>query len=330
MAADRAEHVARGPRAGVGRRRVGGERPVLGVDVGVSRLRAWAPSAGLAQLIAWATSGLAADLSILVDVPVEVAAGPAGRGRPRSPRTAGPRLRPAGPRRVPGPGRRRSGPLGRRRRDHRSGGVDAPVSWPSCTNDWVDRRPRERPRERRRAGRRRHRRRWRRSSPRSWGRSRPWPPCAARPPGPSTPISSGVRPATGAWPRPTASPPRSCVPTAGAGRAGPVAPRSRAATRISMSSTGPGRMMSVDDVQRLVAVAQRRPLQAARQVVIMTDVHLGGRAAPALLKTLEEPPGRHGLHPPGRRHHPRAGHHRQPLRRDRLPARAPHRPWWSG
>ncbi len=50
-------------------------------------------------------------------------------------------------------------------------------------------------------------------------------------------------------------------------------------------------MMSVDDVHRLVAVAQRRPLQAARQVVIMTDVHLGGRAAPALLKTLEEPPG---------------------------------------
>ena len=29
----------------------------------------------------------------------------------------------------------------------------------------------------------------------------------------------------------------------------------------------------------------------ARQVVIVTDVHLGGRAAPALLKTLEEPPG---------------------------------------
>jgi DNA polymerase III subunit delta' len=52
-----------------------------------------------------------------------------------------------------------------------------------------------------------------------------------------------------------------------------------------------GAMMSVDDVHRLVAVAQRRPLQAARQVVIMTDVHLGGRAAPALLKTLEEPPG---------------------------------------
>jgi DNA polymerase III subunit delta' len=52
-----------------------------------------------------------------------------------------------------------------------------------------------------------------------------------------------------------------------------------------------GAMLSVDDAQRLVSVAQRRPLQAARQVVIVTDVHLGGRAAPALLKTLEEPPG---------------------------------------
>jgi DNA polymerase III subunit delta' len=52
-----------------------------------------------------------------------------------------------------------------------------------------------------------------------------------------------------------------------------------------------GAMLSVDDAHRLVSVAQRRPLQAARQVVIVHDVHLGGRAAPALLKTLEEPPG---------------------------------------
>jgi DNA polymerase-3 subunit delta' len=52
-----------------------------------------------------------------------------------------------------------------------------------------------------------------------------------------------------------------------------------------------GAMLSVADVHRLVMLAQRRPFQAARQVVIVTDVHLGGRAAPALLKTLEEPPG---------------------------------------
>jgi DNA polymerase III subunit delta' len=52
-----------------------------------------------------------------------------------------------------------------------------------------------------------------------------------------------------------------------------------------------GAALSVDDVGRAVSVAQRRPLQAARQVVIVTDVHLAERAAPALLKTLEEPPG---------------------------------------
>jgi DNA polymerase-3 subunit delta' len=52
-----------------------------------------------------------------------------------------------------------------------------------------------------------------------------------------------------------------------------------------------GATLSVDDMRRLVLLAQRRPLQAARQVVIVTDVHLGARAAPALLKTLEEPPG---------------------------------------
>jgi DNA polymerase-3 subunit delta' len=41
----------------------------------------------------------------------------------------------------------------------------------------------------------------------------------------------------------------------------------------------------------VVAVAQRRPLQSARQVVVVADAHLCERAAPALLKTLEEPPG---------------------------------------
>jgi DNA polymerase-3 subunit delta' len=52
-----------------------------------------------------------------------------------------------------------------------------------------------------------------------------------------------------------------------------------------------GASLSVDDMRKLVTVAQRRPLQAARQVAIVTDVHLGAGAAPALLKTLEEPPG---------------------------------------
>ncbi len=52
-----------------------------------------------------------------------------------------------------------------------------------------------------------------------------------------------------------------------------------------------GAQLSVEDARRVVSVAQRRPLQAARQVVIVVDAHLAERAAPALLKTLEEPPG---------------------------------------
>lgn len=52
-----------------------------------------------------------------------------------------------------------------------------------------------------------------------------------------------------------------------------------------------GASVTVDDMRRLVGLAQRRPLQSARQVVIVTDVHLAARVAPALLKTLEEPPG---------------------------------------
>ncbi len=52
-----------------------------------------------------------------------------------------------------------------------------------------------------------------------------------------------------------------------------------------------GASLSVDDMRKLVTLAQRRPLQAKRQVAIVTDIHLGARAAPALLKTLEEPPG---------------------------------------
>jgi DNA polymerase-3 subunit delta' len=52
-----------------------------------------------------------------------------------------------------------------------------------------------------------------------------------------------------------------------------------------------GAGLTVDDARRVVSIAQRRPLESARQVVIVLDAHLGERAAPALLKTLEEPPG---------------------------------------
>ncbi|MGH9098690.1 MAG: hypothetical protein ACRDV8_00460, partial [Acidimicrobiales bacterium] len=51
-----------------------------------------------------------------------------------------------------------------------------------------------------------------------------------------------------------------------------------------------GAAIDVDDARRLGALALRRPLEAARQVLVVGDMHLAERAAPALLKTLEEPP----------------------------------------
>jgi DNA polymerase-3 subunit delta' len=51
-----------------------------------------------------------------------------------------------------------------------------------------------------------------------------------------------------------------------------------------------GASLGVDEARRLVGLAQRTPLVASRQVLVVADVHLAGRAAPALLKTVEEPP----------------------------------------
>jgi DNA polymerase III subunit delta' len=51
-----------------------------------------------------------------------------------------------------------------------------------------------------------------------------------------------------------------------------------------------GASISVGDAQTVVTRAQRRPLEGARQVLMVTDVHLATVAAPALLKTVEEPP----------------------------------------
>ncbi|MGH9088938.1 MAG: DNA polymerase III subunit delta' [Acidimicrobiales bacterium] len=51
-----------------------------------------------------------------------------------------------------------------------------------------------------------------------------------------------------------------------------------------------GASLGVDDARRLVGLAQRRPFEADRQVLVVTDVHLATRSAPALLKTVEEPP----------------------------------------
>jgi DNA polymerase III subunit delta' len=51
-----------------------------------------------------------------------------------------------------------------------------------------------------------------------------------------------------------------------------------------------GASLDIDGARALIARAQRRPFEADRQVVIVPDVHLADRSAPALLKTLEEPP----------------------------------------
>lgn len=50
-----------------------------------------------------------------------------------------------------------------------------------------------------------------------------------------------------------------------------------------------GAALGIDEARRLTALSQRRPFQAGRQVLVVTDVHLALRSAPALLKSLEEP-----------------------------------------
>lgn len=57
---------------------------------------------------------------------------------------------------------------------------------------------------------------------------------------------------------------------------------------VELERTGPA--LSVEDARRVTALASRRPFEAARQVVVVADVQLAVRSAPALLKTLEEPP----------------------------------------
>ena len=58
---------------------------------------------------------------------------------------------------------------------------------------------------------------------------------------------------------------------------------------VEVDRSGPA--VTVDDARRVVRLAQRRPLEGRRQVVVVSEVHLARVAAPVLLKTLEEPPG---------------------------------------
>ncbi len=51
-----------------------------------------------------------------------------------------------------------------------------------------------------------------------------------------------------------------------------------------------GAAVDVEEARAITARAQRHPMEAARQVLLVADVHLADRAIPALLKTVEEPP----------------------------------------
>ncbi len=57
---------------------------------------------------------------------------------------------------------------------------------------------------------------------------------------------------------------------------------------VVVERTGPS--ITVADAQTIVTRAQRRPLEASRQVLMVADVHLARESVPALLKTVEEPP----------------------------------------
>lgn len=51
-----------------------------------------------------------------------------------------------------------------------------------------------------------------------------------------------------------------------------------------------GAALQTGEARAVVAAAQRRPLEAARQVIVVPDVHLAPAVVPVLLKTVEEPP----------------------------------------
>ena len=72
-----------------------------------------------------------------------------------------------------------------------------------------------------------------------------------------------------------------------------------ATCRAALAGTDPdlhvvrrrGASVSKEMIRQVVLQAHRRPLAAARQVIMMLDMHLVLDRAPVLIKTLEEPPG---------------------------------------
>lgn len=57
---------------------------------------------------------------------------------------------------------------------------------------------------------------------------------------------------------------------------------------IEIERSGPA--LRAEEARAVVALAQRRPMQASHQVVVVPDVHLAPSVVPVLLKTVEEPP----------------------------------------
>jgi len=51
-----------------------------------------------------------------------------------------------------------------------------------------------------------------------------------------------------------------------------------------------GARITVDDAREITRVSSRSPVEAHRKVVVLADFHLAADVAPALLKTIEEPP----------------------------------------
>jgi DNA polymerase-3 subunit delta' len=51
-----------------------------------------------------------------------------------------------------------------------------------------------------------------------------------------------------------------------------------------------GAAIAVDDAREIARLAALSPVEAARKVLVLTEFHLVDKAAPALLKTIEEPP----------------------------------------
>ena len=80
---------------------------------------------------------------------------------------------------------------------------------------------------------------------------------------------SGARPAARAFAAAAL-----CARRAGAASARPAGGPSPGPIRTSSSVERTGASLGVDDARRLVLLAQRRPFEADRQVLVVTDVHL--------------------------------------------------------